>query len=204
MMPAIVSAETPAPDRVLVSQAQDGEREALEELAKKFRRPAYLLALQLTGRPEMEKDVAQDAMLRLFQHIDRVDIERPVRPWLYQIVRNRVRDLRRRARLRRYESLEALREAGRPETVETRPDPADDLARRELQARVWSALEELSVPHKEILVLRDYQDLSYREISKVLDIPQGTVMSRLHAARRSMRKVLKAGDGMAEGMRQEE
>ena len=85
MMPAIVSAETPAPDRVLVSQAQDGEREALEELAKKFRRPAYLLALQLTGRPEMAQDVAQDAMLRFFQHIDRVDLKinmlntRPIR-----------------------------------------------------------------------------------------------------------------------------
>ena len=198
MMPAIVSAETPAPDRVLVSQAQDGESEALEELARRFRRPAYLLALQLTGRPEMAQDVAQDSMLRFFQHIDRLDIERPVQPWLYQIVRNRVRDLRRRARLRRYESLEALREQGRPETADPRASPAEDLDRRELQARVWRALQELSEPHKEILVLRDYQDLSYREISKVLDIPQGTVMSRLHAARRSLRKVLKAGVGTAE------
>ena len=86
-----------------------------------MRRPAYLLALQLTGRPDLARDVTQDCMLRFFQHIDRVDVDRPLQPWLYQIVRNRVRDLRRRARLRRHESLESLREDGRPQPFQTAP-----------------------------------------------------------------------------------
>ncbi len=191
-MPAIVSSDSPVPDRALLSLAQEGEREAREELAHRVRRPAYLLALQLTGRPELARDVTQDCMLRFFQHIDRIDLERPLKPWLYQIVRNRVRDLRRRARLRRHESLESLREHGRPEERDRRAGPAEEAERRQLQSRVWRALGELSQPHKEILVLRDYQDLSYREISQVLDIPLGTVMSRLHAARRSLRSILAA------------
>jgi len=197
-MPAIVSSDSPVPDGVLLSLAQEGEHEAREELARRVRRPAYLLALQLTGRPELARDVTQDSMLRFFQHIGRVDVERPLKPWLYQIVRNRVRDLRRRARLRRHESLEALREQGRPEEPDRRAGPLEDVERRQLQSRVWRALGDLSEPHKEILVLRDYQDLAYREISGVLGIPLGTVMSRLHAARRSMRQILASDEAFQE------
>ena len=197
-MPAIVSSDSPVPDGALLSLAKEGEQEAREELARRVRRPAYLLALQLTGRPELARDITQDSMLRFFQHIDRIDVERPLKPWLYQIVRNRVRDLRRRARLRRHESLEALREQGRPEEPDRRAGPLEDVERRQLQNRVWRALGDLSEPHKEILVLRDYQDLSYREISGVLGIPLGTVMSRLHAARRSMRQILAADEAFQE------
>lgn len=198
MMPAAVSIDRLGPDHALVSLAVEGEREAREELARQIRKPAYLLALQLTGHPEDARDIAQDCMLRFFQHLDRFDVDRPVKPWLYQIVRNRVRDLRRRARLRRHESLEAMREAGRPETAGSSPSPAVDAETRELQRRVWDALGELKDPHREILVLRDYQDLSYSEIAGVLGIPQGTVMSRLHAARRGLRAIMtpvaEAGD----------
>ncbi|MDX1644375.1 MAG: sigma-70 family RNA polymerase sigma factor [Thermoanaerobaculia bacterium] len=185
-----MSVDTSAPDGALLVLAQDGESEAREELARRVRRRAYPLALQLMGNAEEARDVVQDAMLRFFRHLDRIDAGRPLEPWLYQIVRNRVRDLKRRQYVRRQESLEALRERGRPETVDPRADPAADAARHELQARVWRALAELSEPHREILVLRDYQDLSYREIAGVLKIPQGTVMSRLHAARSRLREVL--------------
>jgi RNA polymerase sigma-70 factor (ECF subfamily) len=200
MIPAIVSTDTPVPDRALLSLAQQGEDAAREELARRLRQPAYLLALQLTGRPEVARDVAQDCMLRFFQHIDRVDVERPLDPWLYQIVRNRVRDLRRRERLRRHESLEALRDEGRPEEPDRRAGPLENAERRQLQRQVWNALARLSAAHKEILVLRDYQDLSYREISEVLSIPQGTVMSRLHAARSRLREIL-SKDAELEGRR---
>ncbi len=197
-MPAIVSSDTPVPDRALLSQAKEGESEAREELAKRLRKSAYVLALQLTRRPDVARDVAQDSMLRFFQHIDRVDVNRPVNPWLYQIVRNRVRDLRRRDRLRRHESLDALREAGRPEEPDRRSGPGENAQRRQLQRRVWDALGKLSEMHKEILVLRDSQDLSYREFADVLKIPLGTVMSRLHAARSRLRKVLSTDGALRE------
>ena len=72
-MPATVSAESPSPERALLSLARDGEREAREELARRVRRPAYLLALQLTGRPDQAQDIAKDSLLRFFQHLDRFD-----------------------------------------------------------------------------------------------------------------------------------
>ena len=129
-------------------------------------------------------------MLSFFQHLDRFDVERPVEPWLYQIVRNRVRDLSRRNRLRSHESLDAKLEYVRVDSDDPSSDPVAAAERHELQRTLWWAISELSDAHREIIVLRDYHDLSYREISEVLAIPQGTVMSRLHAARRNLRDII--------------
>ena len=130
--------------------------------------------------------------MRFFQSIGRFDANRPLDPWVYQIVRNRVRDLIRRTSRRRSESLDAWVERGRPEISDPLADPAVDAERHELRLRVWRAISELKQPHREIIVLRDYHDLSYREIAEVLSIPQGTVMSRLHAARTTLREIIVA------------
>jgi RNA polymerase sigma-70 factor (ECF subfamily) len=149
-----------------------------------------LFALQLTGDREAALDVSQDGVLRFFGHLDRFDLNRPIEPWLYQIVRNRVRDLARRERLRRNESLDAWLEQGRPEPAGGTHDPAVAVEGMDLQRRIWRSVSQLSDAHREIFVLRDFHDLSYREIAEVLSIPEGTVMSRLHAARTSMRTLL--------------
>jgi RNA polymerase sigma-70 factor (ECF subfamily) len=185
-----MSAEIPSADRALLALARDGERGAREELARRVGRSAYVFALQLTGAPEAARDIAQDGVLRFFQHLDRFDSSRPIDPWLYQIVRNRARDLMRRERVRRHESLDAWLEQGHPEAADPSADPAADAERHELQLQLWRAISGLPEAHREIFVLRDYNDLSYREIAEVLGIPHGTVMSRLHAARKGLREIL--------------
>lgn len=173
----------------LVARARSGETEAREELARQLVRPAYLLALQLLRDPEGARDVAQEALLRFFSHLDRLDPQRPPRPWLFAIVRNLVRDLRRHRRRWRMGTLDG------PDVVEL-IDPAGnaeiEVQRQELRRRVWRALAALPEKHREILVLRDYQDLAYAEIARVLGVALGTVMSRLHRARRALRERLEA------------
>ncbi len=180
-----------ASDPNLIVEAQAGERAALDELAHRMRGPAYVLALQLVGNRDDALDIAQDALLRLFQHLGRIAPERPVRPWLFAIVRNRARDLWRSRAARPSESLDA-----RPDVVAHLAAPAGDpeqqAARRQRARRVWTAIAELSHAHREILVLRDFHDLAYAEIAEVLGIPAGTVMSRLHAARAALRAGLEA------------
>ena len=189
--PAAHAAPT-ASDAHLVVQAQAGRRAALDELAHRMRGPAYVLALQLVGNRADALDIAQDAMLRLFKHLGRVSRDRPVRPWLFAIVRNRARDLWRHRAARPSESLDA-----RPDLVahlaEPNGDPERQAARRERARRVWTAIATLSPAHREILVLRDFHDLRYAEMAAVLAIPAGTVMSRLHAARAALRAHLEAG-----------
>lgn len=174
----------------LVIQARSGVVEAREELARRYREPAYLLGLQLTGNREDALDVAQEALLRFFATLDRFHEDRPIRPYLLRIVRNLAMDLFRRRRVRRAESLDAG-ELQR-QVVDERPGPEETTRRTELRRRIWRALGELSPAKREILVLRDYHDLTYAEIARVLDIPLGTVMSRLHAARKALREVLLA------------
>ena len=191
----VMMEEIPSSDRALLASVRSGDSTARETLARRVGNSAYVFALQLTGGAERAHDIAQDSVLQFFQHLDRFDADRPLEPWLYQIVRNRVRDLNRRSRVRRHESLDAWLEEGRPETPDPSADPAADAERHDLQQRVWRAISELSDPHREIIVLRDYHDLSYRDIARVLSIPQGTVMSRLHAARKSLRQIIvSAGD----------
>ncbi len=181
-----------ATDAELVVRTRRGDAAAGDLLARRCRRSAYLLALQLLRDPDDALDVAQDALLRLFAHLDRIEPGREVRPWLLAIVRNRVRDLARRRRVRRTESLERDDDAPPRPVVDPAPGPEAAAELAELQRHIWRLLGELSEPQREILVLRDYQDLSYEEIAGVLDVPLGTVMSRLHRARRALRDRLLA------------
>jgi RNA polymerase sigma-70 factor (ECF subfamily) len=183
------------PESEVVMLAQQGDLQARELLAVRYRTPAFRLAMQLLGRPDEARDVAQDSMLRFFSSLGRFEAERPVLPWLFRIVHNRVRDLERRRRRRRVESLEGYLERTGAEPASPGPGPEAQLRRQRLQERVWQALSRLSEKHREILVLRDYQDLSYAEIASVLGIPKGTVMSRLHAARCSLRRRLREMEG---------
>ncbi len=174
------------PDGALVVDAQRGRRDAREELARRYRRPAFLFAYQLLGNRDDALDVAQDAMLKFFSSLERFESHRPVQPWLFRIVRNRAVDVVRRQKIRRAGSLDDPERAHEPAA---RPEASPELQaqKRQLQAKVWEAIHRLPEKQREILVLRDYQDLAYAEISTVLGIPKGTVMSRLHGARKALR-----------------
>jgi RNA polymerase sigma-70 factor (ECF subfamily) len=187
---AVVPAAEPvesASDDELIRGASTGLAEAREELARRYRGPAYVLALQLLGNRDDALDVAQEAMLRFFATLDRLTPGRPVRPWLLTIVRNQSRDLWRRRRVHRAESIDGAGEGLAAELIARTPDPEEAAGREELRRRVWRALSRLSEGHREIVVLRDFHGLSYEEIAHVLDVRIGTVMSRLHAARGQLR-----------------
>lgn len=174
----------------LVLRAKRGDDEAAELLFRTHRRGAFLLAFQILGNRQDALDATQDSFVRFLTTLDRFRPGRPVEPWLYTIVRNRCRDLLRRRQVRKWEPLEGDDHRWRPELVDPGADPRRDAMRGELRRRVWAGLARLSPDHREIVVLRDFQDLTYDEIARVLDIPQGTVMSRLHRARKRLASLL--------------
>jgi RNA polymerase sigma-70 factor (ECF subfamily) len=177
----------------LVTLAKRGDREARDELARQCRPKAYGFALHLLRNREDAMDVTQESLVRLFDRLDRFEEGRPLDPWLLTIVRNQTYDFLRRRKVRAAESLEDLLDQGATWSAREAPTALELVERGELRARLWQALATLSPEHREILVLRDYQDLSYREIAEVLGVPKGTVMSRLHRARSALRDVLTAG-----------
>jgi RNA polymerase sigma-70 factor (ECF subfamily) len=175
-------------------RTQAGDSAGDEALALQSRRWAYVLALQLLGNADQARDVAQEAMLRFYASQDQFDRRRPVKPWLLQIVRNHVRDLWRHRRVAEspgstVQSVDLVEQLAEPG-----PNPEECAGHHELRRQVWLCLSRLRAGQREILVLRDYHDLSYRQIAGVLGIPMGTVMSRLHQARKELRSLL-AADG---------
>ncbi len=207
--PIEIAAESSRPesaDSRLVARIQAGDRDAANQFASTYGPSAFRLAFQLLGNQEDARDVTQDALMKFLASVDTFDAKRPVLPWLRRIVRNAAIDRIRRAKVRRADSLDTGGVEGDAIDVPTtRPGPHHLAQNAELKRRIWSALAKVSREHREILVLRDYQDLAYREIAETLDIPMGTVMSRLHAARKRLRGVLlDGGVDLAQVVREED
>jgi len=175
----------------LVRAAKLGSDTALNELAVLVRQPAYYFALQLLGNREDAMDVTQDAVMRFLSSLERFEEGRPVLPWVRRIVRNAVIDLQRKKNVRSAESLDSDGFDGEALTLVDEASSSADLAiQQERRKIVWNSLGELSEGQREIVVLREYQDLSYQEIAELLEVPIGTVMSRLHRARIELRKTV--------------
>jgi len=137
-------------------------------------------------RDEQEaREVAQEALTRAWVARDRYDRERPFYPWLYTIVRNACRDAAARGTHRAMPGLEAER------LLSDRPSPLGALSQREEEARIRAAMPRLHAEHREVLVMRHFEDLAYAEMAELLDVPVGTVMSRLYRARKALLALIK-------------
>jgi RNA polymerase sigma-70 factor, ECF subfamily len=153
-----------------------------EEFFKQYRLRAFSFALQMAGNREDAMDLTQEAFLRLHRDWKRRDPPQPAAPWFYKVLRNLAIDLlRKRAAGRECAVEELLLESGEP-------DPESAAARNELTARVWEAIRRLPIDQREALLLRDWHGLSYAEIAEAVGASAGTVSSRIHDARTTLRK----------------
>jgi RNA polymerase sigma-70 factor (ECF subfamily) len=178
----------PEVERELIKKCRAGDSRFYEPLVRAYEQPGLRLALGMLGNVDDAKDSLQNAFVKAFDALPRFDLHRSFGPWFFQILRNQCRDhLRsRKARFR----LEAL-----DERLELRPaDPERGPERRreraEAREMLWEALEKIGDEHREILVLKELQGFRYGEIAAILEIPEGTVASRLYHARRALKEAL--------------
>jgi RNA polymerase sigma-70 factor (ECF subfamily) len=182
-----------------VHRLKQGDLKALEELVLHYQEQVYRLAYGLLQDPEESQDVTQEAFLRVYQSIHRFAEKSAFFTWLYRIVVNLCHDSRRRKAKRKNEvSLDQLQEErdllGEPplELPDLQGIPADQYsADRELERKVKSAMDSLPEKHRITLLLREVEGLSYEEIAQATEVNIGTVMSRLHYARKRMQELLK-------------
>ncbi len=181
-------------DRTLVVRAQNGERAAFGELASKYMQRAYYAALGLVGSHDDALDLSQEAFARAFRARATIDPDRPFFPWLYQIIRRLCFNYTRDTSSHR-KKLEKVGSWLTDTTMGRGPDSPDlALERSELREQVGAAIERLKPREREVLVLREFEGLRYREIAETVGIPIGTVMSRLYSARRALaHELLEAG-----------
>jgi RNA polymerase sigma-70 factor (ECF subfamily) len=180
LIPCQISELNERTDGELVAAALTGQSRAFGALVTRYMRPGYLVAFSVTGNPEDAEDVAQEAFLVALERLE--DCRDPDRfgGWFLTIVRNRARNLLRRESLRRGEELS-------PEISPGRGGPAEDYKQLEIRERLEKGLEGLSEIRKEVLLLHDLEGWKHREIGERLGIPDGTVRSHLHFARKHLR-----------------
>jgi RNA polymerase sigma-70 factor (ECF subfamily) len=172
--------QEPNPDLFLARRAAAGHADAWTELIERYGRRIYNIAFQFAGNKAEAEDLTQEIFLRLYRNLGRYRGDVPLAGWTLRLSRNLCIDHYRRTRTERRTvvvSEEILKhQAGGS-------DPAARAERREKLRLVYGVIEEMPEPFAEILTLRDLQGLSYADICAFLDLPEGTMKSRLRRAR---------------------
>jgi RNA polymerase sigma-70 factor (ECF subfamily) len=193
-------------DLEAVSRAAEGDHDAFRVLVERYQDRAYGLALRVMRDEEQARDVVQEAFLKAYRSLDRFEGRSSFYTWFYRVVMNLCIDAKRRqppGRTVEWDEAQALEapvgtglDAVDPARQQA-SGPAGDLERAELREIIRRAIEDLPDDARQTLLLREVDGLSYSEIAKSLGIPKGTVMSRLHHARRQVRTLL-AEQGVGE------
>lgn len=172
-------------DEALVQRARGRDPEAREELFLRHRDDAYRTAYRLLGDEHDALDAVQDSLLKAFARLDEFDGRGGFRFWFLRIVVNTSLDQGRRRKRRKVVMLEADPTSATPDD-----DPARGLQRQDLRRSLDEALERLSPTLRATFVMFAEAGLSYKEIAEAQDVPIGTVMSRINAARRKLQEML--------------
>ena len=177
-------------DGDLVLRARAGDREAFRTLVERYQRKIAALALGMLRNRDDAQDIVQETFTKAYQHLDRFKGDSSFYTWLYRIAVNLCVDHQRRDTKQQLAPLDLDdRNEGAPLPLPDGPRPDQPFERThdtEIAQGVRAAINELTPDHRAVILLREVEGLSYAEISEVLDCPKGTVMSRLHYARRQL------------------
>jgi len=192
-------------DAECVRRARGGDHDAFRILVERYQGRAHRLALRILRDEESARDAVQEAFVKAYASLARFEERSSFFTWLYRLVTNQCIDQRRREHGERrleWKEGDALEEGLlplAPEAEEAAPaSPTDEVERKELRERLAAAIEELPDAARQTLLLREVDGLSYAEIAEAQAIPRGTVMSRLHYARRRLQQTLR-GLGVVPG-----
>ncbi len=178
----------------LISGAKHGDPHSFEALVDRYMGRATRVAYGYVGNRDEALELAQEAFFRVFKALDRFRDGEPFAPWFFRILRNACISYIQKHRKPGHFSMHQTGRDGDDTKIEfadartITPDQHAELS--ETQKQFWACMEKLSMNHREIIMLRHFEDLEYAAIAEVLEIPIGTVMSRLYHARRKLRDVI--------------
>jgi RNA polymerase sigma-70 factor, ECF subfamily len=182
-------------DRELVERCQRGDLDAYGILVNRYRQRVYGLAYSMVRNEQDAVDLSQETFIKAWQAIRRFKNNASFYTWLYRITTNLCIDSVRKRERRPTVPLEETVDPDADVNVEVAPSnqglPADELRRKELREQIDAALLELSPEHRAVVQLREFDGLDYADIAKAAGCSIGTVMSRLHYARKHLQKLLR-------------
>lgn len=178
-------------DEEVARAVQQGSQDGLRLLLERHHRPLLGFLYRLTnGDRPLAEDMVQETMVRLLRKLNTYDSQRPFKPWLYQIAVNVTRDHYKQAETRHTQSVNGVMEL-----IATTPRPETAVIVQESAREAWTAVHELPPHQREAVLLRYGEGLSLEEIAVVLQIPVGTVKSRLSLGLKRLREQLERESG---------
>ncbi|MCL2367330.1 MAG: sigma-70 family RNA polymerase sigma factor [Oscillospiraceae bacterium] len=196
------------PDEELktIKKVLDGDSNAFEELVLANQKNVYNLALKMTKNEDDAQDISQEAFIKAYRQLEAFRGESRFSVWLYRLTYNLCIDFLRKKPKAQIISLHANQEESGDsfeiEIPDVRALPDDSILRKELRTGIAQSIDELNQSHREILVMREINDLSYAEIAETLNISEGTVKSRLARARLNLANILLTKGTFPESYRQ--
>lgn len=176
-------------DMNLIKKFKAGDESAFEELVKRYQKKVYNTTYRMMGNREDANDLAQEAFLRVYRKLDRFKGNSSFSTWLFTVTTNLCRDEMRKRQRRLQTTSLSEKERNIPDEMMS---PEDLSLQRELRDKLQQVIDKLPNKHREVIILREFQGLSYDEIAEVTGVSMGTVKSRLSRARRSIKQELKS------------
>ena len=181
-------------DAALLEAVLAGDGTAYRGLVEKYQNRVYGMVYGMLRNREDARDITQEAFVKAFRNLEGFRLEASFYTWLYRIAMNLAIDFTRKRKRRESagfdESIASRDEDGGISEVHHGDSPRKALERKQLFSQIMTAMDKLPEDQKQVILLRELEGLSYKEISEVMEIPEGTVMSRLFYARKKLQKLL--------------
>ena len=195
---SVTQSQLRANEADLIKRVCDGDREAFYELVRPCERMIYATAISVVKNPADAEEVAQEAILKAFSNLASFRAESKFSTWLVQIAYNEAKMKLRKAHPHLYESIDDEQQSENgdfwpKDFADWRPIPSELLEEKEMRQAIQDAINSLSPSYREVLVLRDVQNLSIKETTIILGVSEASVKTRLHRARLILRDTLAPG-----------
>jgi len=186
-------------DLTLVQRVRTGDQRAFKLLVERYQRKVYAVAYGMVKDREEARDIAQEAFVKVYKYLEHFKGDASFYTWLYRITVNICIDSLRKKGSARGDDHVEFDESVRMDVSEANigalgsrlgTNPQKSALRKELADKISAALQQIPDAHRQILLLREVEGMSYEELARTLQIPKGTVMSRLFHARLKMQKIL--------------
>lgn len=180
-------------DNILVSRFQNKDFKAFDEIFNKYYKPIYYFVFKMLHNSQSAEDVAQDTFVKVFKGLGRVPLEIKLSPWIYKIAYNTCIDYTRKSK-NNLEYMENIDYNTELQDDKREDNPEEHFSNKELSLKIQKTMHKLSARYKSVILLRDYNDLSYKEIAVVLELSETAVKSLIHRARLEFQRIFKEMD----------
>ncbi len=178
-------------EELLVKRAKKGDEKAFGEIVALYQKAVYNSALYIAKNAEDALDISQEVFFKLWKTLDGFKCEASLKTWIAKITRTCAIDYVRSRNSKSSLSLAPDDEEKEIELIDTEENPQENYRKKEEAEAVRRAVSSLQSPTKEIIIMREFQNLSYAEIAALLNIPEGTVKSRISRGREQLKEILK-------------